>query len=144
MVRKPQKSKGRSSYLKEFIFIIAASFLVQNNSAQINFQGSPSLFEFASLLTDTSKINISAESITLFASDGSKASVTIITGKSWNLKCSEEWLSADVRYGTGVTKVVIKADENNATVSRSAYVTIYVDGLPLQKINIFQKARHEE
>ena len=128
LVNKPQKSRERSSYLKRFIGIIFACLLMQNSSAQIIFPVSLSIIEFASVQADTSKLYIPTESIYLFASQGSKAYVTITTGKSWCLRCSEKWLSADVQSGTGVRKIEIKADENIGTGARSAYVTIYVKG----------------
>jgi hypothetical protein len=116
----------------------------QNSSAQIFPPVSPSIIEYASSHIDTSKLNISTESITLFAGEGSKACVTIFTGKSWYLKCSEEWLSADVQSGTGVRKVVIKASENIGKCARSASVTIFVAGQAPEIIDVFQKASHEE
>lgn len=138
------KSFSGVIYLKGFIALISLYFLDQNNLAQVLPHLSPSIIEYDSTRIDTSKLNISTKSITLFATEGSKANVTIITGKSWYLKCSEEWLSTDVQSGTGVRKVEIKADENIGTGARSAYVTIYVKGLHPLIIDVFQKARHEE
>ena len=138
------KTFFRVIYLKGFIAVICGCFLDQSTSAQIPFPQSQSIIEYASTLIDTSILNISTKSITLFATEGSKAYVTIITGKSWYLKCSEEWLSTDVQSGTGVGKVMIKANENNGMHSRSAYVTIYANGLAPGIIDVFQKARHEE
>ena len=138
------KTFFRVIYLKGFIALISVCFLGQTNSAQILPPLSQSIIEYAPTRIDTSKLNISTKSITLFATEGSKAYVTIITGKSWYLKCSEEWLSTDVQSGTGVGKVMIKANENNGMHSRSAYVTIYANGLAPGIIDVFQKARHEE
>jgi hypothetical protein len=138
------KSYFREFCLKGFIAVICVCFPDQNISAQIPVPLSQLIIEYASTHSDTSKLNISTKSITLFAIEGSRAYVTIITGKSWYLKCSEEWLSTDIQSGTGSKRLVIKANENFGTSARSAYVTIYVNGLTPEIIDVFQKAKHEE
>jgi hypothetical protein len=131
-------------YLEGFIALISVCFLDQSISAHCILHVSHSSIEYTSTQADTAKLNVSAESINLFASQGSKACFTITTGKSWCLKCSGKWLSADVQSGTGVRKIEIEADENIGSCARSAYVTIYVKGFLPRRIDVYQKAKHEE
>lgn len=138
------KPNVRVFYLQGVIALISVCLPDQNISAHVISPVSPSLAEYTSTQIDTAKLNISTESVTLFSTQGSKAYVTITTGGSWYLKCSEKWLSANVLSGTGVRKIEIKADENIGTGARSAYVTIYVKGLHPLIIDVLQKARHEE
>lgn len=104
----------------------------------------PAFFEFASRHFKIPALFVSAESINLFSSEGSKASFIITSNTHWILRCPEKWLLANTESGDGSGQVVITSAENTGTNGRSAKVTITADGIPPKVIEVFQKARHEE
>jgi len=89
-------------------------------------------------------LNISAESINLNTSEGSTASVMIMSNTPWILKCSEDSLFANNTSGDGFSQVIFTGKQNMGIEGRSAKVTVTVNGLPPRIIEVFQKAKHEE
>jgi hypothetical protein len=86
-------------------------------------------------------LNIMTGTLNLESKDGSSASFRVMSNTTWNLKCSESWLSATPATGGNFSQVTVTAKENTASSERSGTVTVTVEGLSPRVIDVIQKAR---
>ena len=84
-------------------------------------------------------LNIMTDSINLNAKE-STASLMIMSNTTWNLTCSEPWLSANPVTGGNFSQVTVSAKDNAGAEERKAVITLTVTGLPLRVITVTQKA----
>ena len=84
-------------------------------------------------------LSVGQQSLSIGASTGSKDTVAIASNNSWTATSDQSWLSVSPSSGNGNTKIIATAAANfGDSITRSANITISVQGLPSQNITVTQ------
>jgi len=84
-------------------------------------------------------VNLSQNSL-YFTYSGGFDSLIITSSVFWNLSCDQLWLSISPNPGTGNRTIIFKVEENSTLTTRTAMVTVSIEGAPSQTISITQAA----
>ncbi|MBN2864173.1 MAG: BACON domain-containing protein [Bacteroidales bacterium] len=88
-------------------------------------------------------LDVMADTLTFNAKGGNASPLFVMTNTTWNLKCSDQWISATPETGGNFSQVVISARENTGSSDRKGEVIMTVQGLPPKIIVITQDAALE-
>lgn len=85
-------------------------------------------------------LSVTKNSIDLEPVDQSSNTFGISSNTNWTVTIGNDWLLSDVQNGTGDAEVVITAQANSESVTRSTTVTISASGLDDKVIDVTQAA----
>jgi hypothetical protein len=88
-------------------------------------------------------LDIMADTLSFDSEGGSAMPLFVMTNTTWNLTCSESWISASPQSGGNYGRITISAEENEEATGRSGEVIVSVEGLPPEVIIITQKGISE-
>jgi hypothetical protein len=86
----------------------------------------------------TGFINISTDSMTIAAQNGSSNTFEITSNTGWTIASNQNWLNISTQGGSGIGTITISATENPTTAARTATVRISGNGLEDQLIIVTQ------
>jgi hypothetical protein len=86
-------------------------------------------------------LTVSAKTLTIAAPANSSASFDITSNTSWTVATGQTWLSTNGSGGFGDGKIILTAQANPNTTTRSTTVTISAKNLPDQIVTVTQEAK---
>ena len=94
----------------------------------------------APVIVSMQELTVSDTSLFIGYAEGSTTDFIISSNTSWNISCSETWLSANPSSGSDNNMVTLTAEANTSVSPRSAIVTVSGDGIVSQIISVTQSA----
>lgn len=85
-------------------------------------------------------LNVMADTLAFDAKGGSETPLFIMSNTTWNLKCSEPWITGTPETGGNFSQVTITAKENTGPSERKGEVLFTVPGLAPKIIVVRQKS----
>lgn len=86
-------------------------------------------------------LTVSETSITIAAQADSKKTFDIASNTDWNITIDKTWLTANTLSGKGDASILLTAQENPDTTTRTAKVSVAANGVTTQIVTITQEAK---
>jgi hypothetical protein len=95
--------------------------------------------DFVNIAENAHGFRLSADSVKLLSTEGSKVSVGIKSNDQWSVSSNQTWLRISPETGTGNDSLIMTADANVSSLQRTAVVTV-TSGDFSKKITVIQAA----
>ncbi|MBI3233355.1 MAG: YHYH protein [Bacteroidetes bacterium] len=98
-----------------------------------------SIVESVTNYTKSSVLTVSTNYLTINAPNNSTKTFEITSNTDWTVSNDQTWLTANKQSGNGNSTIILTAQENNSTTSRTAAVTVKGTGVTTQIIAVTQE-----
>lgn len=87
-------------------------------------------------------LNVRADTLAFDSEGGNASPLFIMTNSRWNLKWSEDWITASPDTGGNFSQVTVSVKENTSPLERQGEISFTVPGLAPKIIIVTQKPHH--